>query len=74
MRDFENWRRALGQTQRATFKSYPKLNHLFLEGEGRSAPAEYNTPGHVPQYVIDDIATWIHAEGTKREAHSTRRK
>jgi dienelactone hydrolase len=43
----------------ATFKTYPKLNHLFIEGEGKSTPAEYEKPGHVSAAVIEDIAGWI---------------
>jgi dienelactone hydrolase len=43
----------------ATFKTYPKLNHLFIEGEGKSTPAEYGKPGHVSAAVIADIAGWI---------------
>ena len=46
-----------------TFISYPKLNHLFIEGEGKSTPAEYSTPGNVARVVVDDIAKWIN--GTK---------
>ena len=42
-----------------TFKSYPKLNHLLLEGEGKSLPAEYAQPGHIPDYVLDDIANFV---------------
>ncbi|WP_036932225.1 alpha/beta fold hydrolase [Prevotella sp. HUN102] len=40
-------------------KSYPKLNHLFIEGEGVSTPQEYAVPGNVAQYVLDDIAKFI---------------
>jgi hypothetical protein len=40
-------------------KSYPALNHLFIEGMGKSTPAEYNTPGHVSGEAIGDIAGWI---------------
>jgi uncharacterized protein len=42
-----------------TFISYPKLNHLFMEGQGKSTPAEYFTPGNVATGVIDDIVKWI---------------
>jgi hypothetical protein len=38
---------------------YPKLNHLFMEGEGKSTPAEYSRAGNVAASVIDDIARWI---------------
>lgn len=59
MEDFAGWKRALGGRKDVTFVSYPKLNHLFVEGEGRSTPAEYLTPGNVAAVVIDDVAEWI---------------
>ena len=40
-------------------KSYPPLNHLFVAGEGKSLPAEYNKPGHVAPAVVDDIAKFV---------------
>jgi len=63
MRDFEMWRSALKGRQNVTLKSYPKLNHLFLEGEGKSMPAEYGQAGHIPAYVLDDLAGFIGAKG-----------
>jgi dienelactone hydrolase len=59
MTDFERWKQALEGRTDVSFKSYPKLNHLFTAGEGRSTPAEYQKPGHVDQQVIEDIAAWI---------------
>ena len=59
MTDFNLWREGLKARQDVTLKSYPKLNHLFLEGEGKSLPAEYSTPGHIPAYVLDDIAAFV---------------
>ncbi|HXP50595.1 MAG TPA: dienelactone hydrolase family protein, partial [Bacteroidia bacterium] len=59
MVDYNLWKEKLGSKKNVTFKSYPKLNHLFMEGEGKSTPAEYSIQGHVPMYVIDDIAAWI---------------
>lgn len=59
MEDFARWKAALGSQPNVTFKSYPKLNHLFIEGEGKSTPSEYEMLGHVAQIVIDDIADWI---------------
>jgi len=41
------------------FKLYPKLNHLFIEGDGKSTPAEYDSPGHVAEEVVAYIAAWI---------------
>ncbi|HID74695.1 MAG TPA: alpha/beta fold hydrolase [Planctomycetaceae bacterium] len=59
MKDFEGWARALSSRDNVVLKSYPKSNHLFIEGEGLSTPAEYQVAGHVAQEVIDDIASWI---------------
>ncbi|MPY86577.1 MAG: alpha/beta fold hydrolase [Luteitalea sp.] len=58
--NFAAWQEALGD-RTATFKLYPTLNHLFLPGEGKSTPAEYQRAGHIPDAVIDDIATWLKA-------------
>jgi hypothetical protein len=41
-------------------KSYPTLNHLFMEVEGQSTGAEYELASHVAENVIKDIADWIH--------------
>ena len=57
--DFNGWRTVLGSKPGVTFKLYPKLNHLFMAGEGKSTPAEYQQPGHVAEDVITDIAEWI---------------
>ena len=59
MKDFEGWKKSLSSRKNAEFKTYAKLNHLFMEGKGKSTPAEYETAGHVAQIVIDDIANWI---------------
>lgn len=56
MIDYRLWRQLLGERSNVTFRSYPKLNHLFLEGDGDSTPLEYSIEGHVPQYVALDIA------------------
>ncbi|HXY41427.1 MAG TPA: alpha/beta fold hydrolase [Vicinamibacteria bacterium] len=57
--DFQNWKDALGSRPDATLKLYPDLNHLFVAGEGRSVPSEYQKPGHVAEVVVTDIAGWI---------------
>jgi len=60
MTDFDIWKKALKNNPKEISKSYPKLNHLFMEGEGKmSTPAEYEVPSHVAPYVIDDIAGFI---------------
>lgn len=59
MEDFAAWKAAIGEKPTAVLKSYPKLNHLFLEGSGTPSPAEYMKLGHVPEYVISDISKWV---------------
>ena len=38
-----------------------KLEHWgwYRRHEGKSLPAEYSTPGHIPAYVLDDIAAFV---------------
>ncbi len=59
MADFAGWKETLGARPDVRLKSYPKLNHLFMEGEGKARPAEYDKAGHVAQEVVEDIARWI---------------
>lgn len=59
MKEFNLWKQQLATKKNVLFMSYPALNHLFLEGEGKPSPAEYDKPGHIPQYVIDDLARFI---------------
>jgi dienelactone hydrolase len=61
MDNFAAWKKALAGRPGVTFKTYPKLNHLFMTGEGKSLPVDYETPGHVAEPVIVDIAGWIAA-------------
>lgn len=43
------------------FKSYPKLNHLFVAGETEalSEPSDYFKPGNIYEPVIMDIAKFV---------------
>ncbi len=59
MKDFEMWKAAMAGAKGVTWKSYPGLNHLFIAGEGKSLPAEYEKPGHVAGAVIQDIAGFV---------------
>jgi dienelactone hydrolase len=59
MADFEAWKKALASRRNVTFRSYPKLNHLFMEGENKAKPAEYEKAGHVSRELVDDLAAWI---------------
>ena len=58
--DFNNWKAALGSRNDVEFHLYPKLNHLFFEGQGFPSPNEYlQIHGSVAPYVVEDIAAWI---------------
>jgi uncharacterized protein len=57
--DFARWQAGLADRDDVVFQTYPGLNHLFMEGEGAPNPDEYNTPGHIREDVIDEIATWV---------------
>ena len=57
--DLQGWRDALSGRANVLIKSYPTLNHLLLPGEGKSTPSEYDRAGHIPDFVLDDIANWI---------------
>jgi dienelactone hydrolase len=56
---FRDWQHALAKRADVSFKSYPKLDHLFLEGTGSASDADYARPRNIPKYVVDDIAAWI---------------
>jgi uncharacterized protein len=59
MQDFQNWKDALAGQPNVTLKSYPGLNHLFISGDSKSTPAEYQTPDNVAPAIIQDMANWI---------------
>ena len=58
----DGWKKALSSRPNVTFKMYPKLNHLFMTGDGKSSPAEYDQPGRVSDELINDLANWILAK------------
>ncbi len=59
MTDYNLWKQHLGSNPKNQFISYPNLNHLFMNGAGKSMPSEYDKQGNVEEKVILDIATWI---------------
>ena len=61
MTDFNIWKQNLEDKEKNQFISYPNLNHLFIKGEGKSIPVEYEKQGNVDEKVIIDIANWIKA-------------
>jgi hypothetical protein len=63
IRDFDGWKAALDGSPLASLRVFPKLNHLLVEGEGPSTPAEYERPGHVSEDVVKTISDWAHGLG-----------
>ncbi len=61
--NFAEWKSGLAGRPNVEFKLYPNLNHLFIAGTGPSLPKEYDTPGHLDEPVVVDIAAWISAGG-----------
>lgn len=59
MKDFKLWKSTLKNNAKATFFSYPKLNHLFMSGEDNSGPKDYFIKGNVEPIVIDDIYNFV---------------
>lgn len=57
MKEFSLWKKALKNTK-AQFISYPKLNHLFIAGEGKPNPDEYNVKGEVDKKAVQDIVSF----------------
>lgn len=57
--DYDSWKESLKDHSKASFKLYDKLNHLMLEGEGKSYPSEYEIAGNAPDYLIKDLVNWI---------------
>jgi dienelactone hydrolase len=57
--DFNLWKTHLQSDSQASFKFYPRLNHLFMVCSGKPSPSDYEKPGHVAKQVIEDIARWI---------------
>jgi hypothetical protein len=63
MADLQRFTATLAGHPGVTIRALPRLNHLFIAGDGRSRPEEYSRPGHVDPDVIDAIATFVAAPG-----------
>jgi len=61
MTDYALWQEALAGKQGVTFRSYPRLNHLMMDGggDGISTPVEYLQPCNIPDVVLDDISAFV---------------
>jgi dienelactone hydrolase len=63
--DLNSWKKRLGSRPIVRFKSYPKFNHLFMEGEGKAKAAEYDRAGHAAREANDEVVAWIKAHGSR---------
>ena len=64
--DIRHWQDGLKDVANVKVETFPTLNHLFIAGEGKPNPAEYNTPGHVDQAVVAAIADFVANPGAKK--------
>lgn len=53
----ENFKNSVSHDQ--TFIEYSNLNHLFIKGNSKSYPEEYNHKADVSENMIKDMADWI---------------
>jgi dienelactone hydrolase len=63
--DIQHWQTGLNGVANVKVETFPSLNHLFIAGEGKPNPAEYDTPGHVDQAVVGAIADFVESGGAK---------
>jgi dienelactone hydrolase len=57
--DLNRFKTALAGHSNVTIREFPRLNHLFVSGEGKSRPEEYQRPGHVDIVVIETLAGFV---------------
>jgi dienelactone hydrolase len=58
-KDLDGWKKELEGTKIAKFHTFPTANHLFVFGEGKSLPAEYQKTANVGETVVNLIGSWI---------------
>jgi uncharacterized protein len=64
--DIRHWQDGLKGAARVKVETFPALNHLFIAGEGKPNPAEYDTPGHVDAAVVGAIADFVANPGANK--------
>ncbi|MGH7680939.1 MAG: alpha/beta fold hydrolase [Candidatus Eiseniibacteriota bacterium] len=57
--DIAAWRKGLAGIAHVEFATFPGLSHLFIKGEGKPSPSEYDIPGHVEPAVIERLHAFI---------------
>jgi fermentation-respiration switch protein FrsA (DUF1100 family) len=57
--DLQRLKTALAGHPNVTIREFQRLNHLFMSGEGKGRPQEYQLPGHVDAAVIETLAGFV---------------
>jgi hypothetical protein len=57
--DIAVWRDGLKGQSNVTIETLPRLNHLFIAGDGKPGPDEYTIPSYVAPEVIARVADFI---------------
>jgi dienelactone hydrolase len=57
--DIAVWRNGLKDAPNVSIETMPRLNHLFIAGDGKPGPDEYSIPGYVAPEVIARVANFI---------------
>jgi len=57
--DIASWRKGLAGIPSVEFATFPGLSHLFIKGEGKPGPSEYDIPGHVEPAVIERLHAFV---------------
>jgi dienelactone hydrolase len=58
-KDLDRFKVALAGHANVTIQEFPRLNHLFIAGDGKSRPEDYNRLGHVDAEVIEAVAAFV---------------
>jgi hypothetical protein len=57
--DIAGWKKGLAGVKNVEFVELPKLNHLFIAGEGAPSPKEYEVPSHVAAEVLERLVKFV---------------
>jgi dienelactone hydrolase len=57
--DLKGFKTALAGHRNVTIREFPHLNHLFMPGEGKSRPEEYQKQGNVDPAVIESLVEFV---------------
>jgi hypothetical protein len=57
--DRQLWQQALHGVGKVSLRTFPRLNHLMIAGDGPPGPAEYQTTGAVDAVVVETIARFV---------------